>query len=266
MKIIFFAVCVFCCLVTLTFIFKEFITIFSSLSSLFHSKFQSWRPREYQLNRYLNPDADIPLIQFSVQIASVQKWLWSSEWITWVVCTGLHRLRESSVFKIEAENFDDFIIEENKLSLLFYFFFFFFFCLMWFFADSYQKLPYIVSLFSLTSDKKFDGAEGNLRKILEKVVNAPMQQTEMKEEKLMAWSLMKLLNELIFVESTKNLSNVSANNLSNHNVVWWFFSDLFLAFTPDLGKCHQRFIQRLLFGLIISSLTPRNFDSTFDQN
>lgn len=46
-----------------------------------------------------------------------------------------------------------------------------------------------------------------------------MQQTEMKEEKLMAWSLMKLLNELIFVESTKNLSNVSANNLSNHNVV-----------------------------------------------
>ena len=46
-----------------------------------------------------------------------------------------------------------------------------------------------------------------------------MQQTEMKEEKLMAWSLMKLLKELIFVESTKNLSNVSANNLSNHNVV-----------------------------------------------
>ena len=90
---------------------------------------------------------------------------------------------------------------------------------MWFFADSYQKLPYILSLFSLTSDKKFDGAEGNLRKILEKVVNAPMQQTEMKEEKLMAWSLMKLLKELIFVESTKNLSNVSANNLSNHNVV-----------------------------------------------
>ena len=94
-----------------------------------------------------------------------------------------------------------------------------------------------------------------------------MQQTEMKEEKLMAWSLMKLLKELIFVESTKNLSNVSANNLSNHNVVLMiFFPDLFLAFTPDLGKCHQRFIQRLLFGLIISSLTPRNFDSTFDQN
>ena len=46
-----------------------------------------------------------------------------------------------------------------------------------------------------------------------------MQQTEMKEEKLMAWTLMKLLKELIFVESTKNLSNVSANNLSNHNVV-----------------------------------------------
>ena len=63
---------------------------------------------------------------------------------------------------------------------------------------------------SLTSEKKFDGAEGNLKKILEKVVNAPpLQQTEMKEEKLMALSLMKLLNELIYEESTKNLSNVS---------------------------------------------------------
>ena len=70
---------------------------------------------------------------------------------------------------------------------------------------------YLIFLYcSLTSEKKFDGAEGNLKKILEKVVNAPpLQQTEMKEEKLMALSLMKLLNELIYEESTKNLSNVS---------------------------------------------------------
>ena len=70
---------------------------------------------------------------------------------------------------------------------------------------------YLIFLYcSLTSEKKFDGAEGNLKKILEKVDNAPpLQQTEMKEEKLMALSLMKLLNELIYEESTKNLSNVS---------------------------------------------------------
>ena len=57
-----------------------------------------------------------------------------------------------------------------------------------------------------------------MKKILEKVVvNATMQQkqTELKEDKLMAWSLMKLLNELLFVESTKNLSNLSRQTLEN---------------------------------------------------
>ena len=152
MKIIFFAVCVFCCLVTLTFIFKEFIIIFSSLSflsSLFHLKFQSWRSRESQLNRYLNPDADIPnpdadipLIQFSVQIASVQK----CEWITWVVCTGLHRLRESSVFKIEAENFDDFI-KLKKTNFHCYFIFFYFYFFFW----SYVIFRWFLSKTSLYS-------------------------------------------------------------------------------------------------------------------
>ena len=44
------------------------------------------------------------------------------------------------------------------------------------------------------------------------------------------------------------------------------FLFLFLALAPDLGKRHQCFIQRLLFSLVISSLTPRNFDPTFDQS
>ena len=57
--------------------------------------------------------------------------------------------------------------------------------------------------FSLTSTHKFDGAEGNLKKLLEK------NHSTSNESKKMIANLMILIKDLLFEDSTKNLSDVS---------------------------------------------------------
>ena len=57
---------------------------------------------------------------------------------------------------------------------------------------------------SLTSTHKFEGAEGNLKQILDK-----NQSTSNNDSKKMIGNLMNLIKELLYDESTKNLSNVS---------------------------------------------------------
>jgi len=59
---------------------------------------------------------------------------------------------------------------------------------------------------SLTSENKFEAAEANLKKILDKSAS---QDVKNKEEKKVAKNLAILLQDLIFEESTKNLSNVN---------------------------------------------------------
>mgnify|MGYP006888703153 CR=1 FL=1 len=110
---------------------------------------------------------------------------------------------------------------------------------------------YLIFLYcSLTSEKKFDGAEGNLKKILEKVVNAPpLQQTEMKEEKLMALSLMKLLNELIYEESTKNLSNVSTKSKKKIRQNELCFAMFSLKINQKFSEYIYNFLLKVKIGL-----------------
>lgn len=75
-----------------------------------------------------------------------------------------------------------------------------------------ENPPYILCLpilrhkfcFSLTSTYKFDGAEGNLKKLLEK------SHSTSNESKKMIANLMILIKDLLFEDSTKNLSDVSA--------------------------------------------------------
>ena len=57
----------------------------------------------------------------------------------------------------------------------------------------------------LTSEQKFEGAEGNLKKILDKASNSKNSSNE----NIMIVSMMALFQNLLYEDSTKNLSNVS---------------------------------------------------------
>ena len=70
--------------------------------------------------------------------------------------------------------------------------------------DSTYKFLNYQFFSSLTSTHKFEGAEGNLKQILDK-----NQSTSNNDSKKMIGNLMNLIKELLYDESTKNLSNVS---------------------------------------------------------
>ena len=70
-------------------------------------------------------------------------------------------------------------------------------------SQCYGMIAVYYYLRCLTSEQKFDGAEANMKKIFEKASNSTSP------EKKMVTSMMALLQNLLFEESTKNLSQVS---------------------------------------------------------
>ena len=60
----------------------------------------------------------------------------------------------------------------------------------------------------LTSEQKFEGAEGNLKKILDKASSSKNSSND-NINKQMIVSMMALFQNLLYEDSTKNLSNVS---------------------------------------------------------
>ena len=59
----------------------------------------------------------------------------------------------------------------------------------------------------LTSEQKFEGSEGNLKKILDKANTSNTQSNDVNKQMIV--SMMALFQNLLYEDSTKNLSNVS---------------------------------------------------------